>query len=422
MENKKIKVLTLGDHPMSPSGVGTQSKNVFEALLKSGKFQILSLGGALKHQNYQPVIVEPWEEDFRIIPIDGYGSPEMIRSIIRNEKPDMLWFMTDPRFYEWLWEMENEIRPLLPLVYYHVWDNFPLPMVNKKFYESTDHIVSISRVTHECVQGVAPDVPVTHIPHAVNGDVFTCLSLEERKVLRDKILPPEDKDKFILFWNNRNARRKQSGTLLWWFAEWVKQRDLSGKVQLIMHTNPKDAHGQDLNAISQELGLTNREVMFSTNKVSTKQMPAFYNISDVTLNIADAEGFGLATLESLSCGVPIIATMTGGLQDQVMSANGPCGIPIHPVSKSIIGSQQVPYIYEDRISKKQFINALNQIYDGGEEYRRELGLRGRKHVEQNYNFTDFNERWVSTMLKIHEEGGSWETRKNYNGITFKEVA
>ena len=422
MENKKIKVLTLGDHPMSPSGVGTQSKNVFEALLKSGKFQILSLGGALKHQSYKPVIVEPWEEDFRIIPIDGYGSPEMIRSIIRNEKPDMLWFMTDPRFYEWLWEMENEIRPLLPLVYYHVWDNFPLPMFNKKFYESTDHIVSISRVTHECVQGVAPDVPVTHIPHAVDGDVFTCLSLEERKVLRDKILPPEDKDKFILFWNNRNARRKQSGSLLWWFAEWVKQRDLSGKVQLIMHTNPKDAHGQDLNAISQELGLTNREVMFSTNKVSTKQMPAFYNIADVTLNIADAEGFGLATLESLSCGVPIIATMTGGLQDQVMSSNGPCGIPIHPVSKSIIGSQQVPYIYDDRISKKQFINALNQIYDGGEEYRRELGLRGRKHVEQNYNFTDFNERWVSTMLKIHEEGGSWETRKNYNGITFKEVA
>ena len=40
---KKIKVLTLGDHPLSPSGVGTQSKNVFESLLKSGKFEILSL-------------------------------------------------------------------------------------------------------------------------------------------------------------------------------------------------------------------------------------------------------------------------------------------------------------------------------------------------------------------------------------------
>ena len=88
---KKIKVLTLGDHPLSPSGVGTQSKLVFEALLKSGKFQILSLGGALKHRDYKPVLIEPWGEDFKVIPIDGYGEPEQIRSILRNEKPDMIW-------------------------------------------------------------------------------------------------------------------------------------------------------------------------------------------------------------------------------------------------------------------------------------------------------------------------------------------
>ena len=25
------------------------------------------------------------------------------------------------------------------------------------------------------------------------------------------------------------------------------------------------------------------------------------------------------------------------------------------------------------------------------------------------------------MLKVHEECGSWETRKGYNGITFKEI-
>ena len=144
--SKKIKVLTISDHPLSPSGVGTQTRYVVEALLKSGNFEVISLGGAMKHRDYKPVYVEPFEEDWRIIPVDGYGNQEMIRSIIRNEKPDILWFMTDPRFYEWLWEMENEIRPLLPMVYYHVWDNKPLPMFNKKFYESNDHIATISRV------------------------------------------------------------------------------------------------------------------------------------------------------------------------------------------------------------------------------------------------------------------------------------
>ena len=232
---KKIKVLTLSDHPLSPSGVGTQTKYVIEALLRSGKFEVLSLGGAMKHRDYTPVTVDPWGDKWRIVPVDGYGTQEIIRSVIRNEKPDILWFMTDPRFYGWLWEMENEIRPLLPMVYYHVWDNKPLPMFNKKFYESNDHIATISRVTHECVKGVAPEIESSYIPHAVDSQYFCPRSLEEKLEIKRQILPEEDHDKFTVFWNNRNARRKQSGSLVWWWKEWLDKRNLSGKAQLIMH-------------------------------------------------------------------------------------------------------------------------------------------------------------------------------------------
>lgn len=420
--NKKIKVLTLSDHPLSPSGVGTQTKYVIEALLGSGKFEVLSLGGAMKHRDYTPRTVDPWGSDWRVVPVDGYGTKEMIRSIIRNERPDILWFMTDPRFYEWLWEMENEIRPLLPMVYYHVWDNKPLPMFNQKFYESNDHIATISRVTQECVRGVAPSVQATYLPHAVDSRHFNPRTFEEKKKIRQEILPEKDQDKFIAFWNNRNARRKQSGALLWWWKEWIDKRNLSGKAQLIMHTDPFDQHGQNLNDIATQLGMTNREVLFSTKKVSLAAMPGFYVSADCTINISDAEGFGLGTLESLACGTPIIVNMTGGLQEQIMGVDGPFGFPIYPVSKSIIGSQQVPYIYEDRISKEQLHSALDKMYALSPEERHDLGLKGAAHVEENYNFENFKEKWVNLMLKIHEQHGSWETRKNYNGITFKEIA
>ncbi len=419
---KKIKVLTLSDHPLSPSGVGTQTKYVIEALLSSGKFEVLSLGGAIKHQDYTTSAVEPWGEDWKVIPVDGYGTKEMIRSVIRNEKPDILWFMTDPRFYEWLWEMENEIRPLLPMVYYHVWDNKPIPMFNKKFYESNDHIAAISRVTYECVKGAAPDVSLSYIPHAVDSSIFFPKSLEERREMREKIIPSEDQDKFIVFWNNRNARRKQSGTLLWWWKEWLEKRDLTNKAQLIMHTNPFDQHGQNLNEIAEQLGMTNRELIFSTKKVPPQAMAAFYHSADCTINISDAEGFGLATLESLACATPIIVNMTGGLQEQVMGDDGPFGFPIFPTSKSIIGSQQVPYIFEDRISKDQLHSALDKMYSLSLEDRLDLGTKGAKHVQQNYNFETFNQRWVNLMLKIHEQHGSWDTRKGHIGISFKEVA
>ena len=57
---------------------------------------------------------------------------------------------------------------------------------------------------------------------------------------------------------------------------------------------------------------------------------------DFTINISDAEGFGLSTLESLSCGVPIVANMTGGLQEQITDGVEEFGIPIFPHTQKFI--------------------------------------------------------------------------------------
>ena len=170
--DKKIKVLTISDHPLSPSGVGSQTRYVIEALLKTEKFKFICLGGAMKHSDYRPMQTEEWKDEWIIYPVDGYGTEEVVRSVLRTERPDILWFMTDPRFYEWLWGMEHEIRTLVPMVYYHVWDNYPLPKFNNKFYRSNDFIAAISKVTHDIVQKVSPDVDSEYVPHSVNTDIF----------------------------------------------------------------------------------------------------------------------------------------------------------------------------------------------------------------------------------------------------------
>ena len=421
MSTKK-KILTLSDHPLSPSGVGTQTKYVIEALLKTGRYSVVSLGGAIKHQNYQPVVVDPWKEDWKIIPVDGYGTQEMIRSILRTEKIDAIWIMTDPRFWGWLWSMENEIRPLCPIVYYHVWDNYPYPQFNKRYYTCNDHIATISKVSDDIVKTVAPEVDSTYIPHAVRESIFKPLTTEQIKNIRNSTLPEEDRNKVIFFWNNRNARRKQSGTLIFWFKEWLDKNNLHEKAQLIMHTDPKDPHGQDLTHIIENLGLKQNQVLFSTTKVTSNDLSAMYNMADCTINISDAEGFGLATLESLSCGTPIIVNMTGGLQEQVTNGSEWFGVGLKPSSKSIIGSQEVPYIYEDRLDKNQFMNALTKMYYMTPESRRAMGNKGRDHVLNNYNFETFNKQWTDLMDSVMEKHGSWEDRKDYNGIYFGEVA
>lgn len=423
LKTNKKTIVTLSDHPLSPSGVGTQTKYVIEALLKTGDYRVISFGGAIKHANYDPIKIDPYGDDWVIHPVDGYGTQEMIRSVLRTERPDMIWFMTDPRFYGWLWEMEDEIRPVCPMVYYHVWDNYPFPEFNSKWYNSTDVIACISKVTHDIVQNVSPEVESHYVPHAVDSNVFKPLPIDKVKEFSKALLNDGDalEDKMTFFWNNRNARRKQSGSLLFWFNEFLNRvgRD---KARLIMHTEPKDPNGQDLVAILHRLNLTSGEVYLSTNKLPPDSLAFMYNMADVTVNISDAEGFGLATLESLSCATPILVNMTGGLQEQVTDGSSWFGIGLEPTSKALIGSQQVPYIYEDRLSEKVVVDALEKLYNMTPEQRAELGLRGRNHVLVNYGYDVFCKQWVDLVNKIIEERGAWEDRKQYRSWHFKEIA
>jgi len=420
MSDKKIKILTLSDHPLTPSGVGTQTRNVIEGMLRTGKYQFISFGGLIKHQDYRPIKTEEFGDDWIIIPVDGYGTQESIRAILWSEKPDMIWFMTDPRFWGWLWQIEEEVRYNVPMVYYHVWDNYPYPTFNKPYYLSNDYIASISKVTDDIVANVSPEVDHSYVPHAVNSETFKPLEEELVTKLRADNFK-KDKDKFILFWNNRNARRKMGATLILWFKDFLDKVG-HDKALLLMHTNPQDPAGSNLEALINELGLDNGQVLFSREKLDPANLAAMYNMVDCTINISDAEGFGLGTLESLSCGTPIIVNLTGGLQEQVTDGKDWFGIGLEPTSKTIVGSQEVPFIYEDRLSQEPVVNAMLEMFNKTPEQRKEMGLKGRKHVEENYNFENFVETWDKILTKVHEEQGSWETRNRKQNWTLKEVA
>jgi glycosyltransferase involved in cell wall biosynthesis len=415
---EKIKILVLADHPYSPSGVGTQTRFMVEHLLQTGDYSFVCLGGAIKHENYQPQKYEQWGDDLIIHPVDGYGTQEIVRSVIRTEKPDILWFMTDPRFFPWLWEIEDEIRAMVPMVYYHVWDNKPYPYYNKIWYDSTDVVVTISKVTHDIVNNVAPETANIYHPHAVNPEFYKTLPDQEVSALRKQSNIPDNK--FVVFWNSRNARRKQPASLIHWFAEFIEKVGQENAM-LIMHTDPADPNGPNLVENINILGLTNGQVQFSTQKLDFPQLAAIYNIADVTVCISDAEGFGLSTLESLSCGTPIIVTMTGGLQEQVTDGENWFGIGIEPCSKTIIGSQEVPYIYEDRINKDKFIEALTKIYEMSPKERKKIGLAGQKHVMKNYNFENYGKKWDEILKGVHSDHGSWGTRKRKKTWELLEV-
>jgi glycosyltransferase involved in cell wall biosynthesis len=417
--DKKIKILTLSDMPLGTSGVGLITRNVCTTLLDSGKYSILSLGGSINPPSMQPIRTEQYKEDWTIFPVKGMGNVDVVRSLIRTEKPDILWHMSDPRFWVWLWMIEQEIRPLMPIVYHAIWDNDPVPSYNKKYYDSVDEIWAISALSERVIRATGTKTEIRRLHHSIDPTVFKKRSKEDVLAFKERYFGKAF-DKPIIFWNNRNARRKHSGTLLFWFKEFL---DVVGrdKAVLVMHTDPKDVvNGLDLDAIVQELKLVNGEVKFSVGKLPPEQLALWYNAAICTVNISDAEGWGLSTHESLSCETPIICTMTGGLQEQVTDGECWFGIGLEPSSRMIVGSQET-FIYEDRVNKQDFINALLKIYNMSSEERAALGAAGRQHVTTKFSHEDFQRRVLEFTQDVYDRHGSWETRKGYKSWRFAEV-
>jgi glycosyltransferase involved in cell wall biosynthesis len=297
------------------------------------------------------------------------------------------------------------------MVYYHVWDNDPAPHYNKKFYDSNDLVVSISKLTERVVNEVGTKAKHIRIPHTVDETVYNILPQETVAEFKKEHFGEDEK--ILFFWNNRNAPRKNVTTLLWWFKEFLDDVG-HDKASLLVHTDPTDPVGTDLEANLKQLGLQDGQVMLSNLKYPADRMAMLYNVSDCTINISDAEGFGLATLESMACGTPILVNETGGLSEQIRDSDNEHGIGIKPATRTIIGSHRVPYIYQDRISKEDFISGLKKFHSMSPEERTRLGQLGHNHVVRNYNSKDFSDSWEKALTNIYKTKGSWKNRKHQN--------
>ena len=441
MADKKFKILTISDHPLIPSGVGLQTKYLIEGLLKTGKYQFVSWGAAIKHADYRPQRTEEFKEDWTIFPIDGYGDRDRMRSFLLNEKPDAILIHTDPRFFQWLFEMSDEINKTVPIFDWHIWDNDPTPVFNAPIYDACDNLITNSLKTKGLIQDLTKRGLFAnyerYVPYAEPPQLFKPLPEDQIfKLKREKLGPHWDK-KFIVFWNNRNARRKQPGDVVASFAKFAEQ---VGKkdVALFMQTQVGDPEGQDLLSVAKMFNI-DQNMIISEQRVPTEELVNFYNIADVTINISNNEGFGLGTMESVLCGTPMIVHMTGGLQFQIgnwwegrtdfsnqdeMTAAQKLawqkksgiwtGIPVFPASRSCTGSQPIPFIYDDRPSHEDIVKALVKMYELGAEGRRKLGLEGREWMINAFPYYKMITDWDEIFT---ERIPAWKPRNKPRLVT-----
>jgi glycosyltransferase involved in cell wall biosynthesis len=386
----KTKVVLLSDDCRLFSGVAIQSKKLLKGLLRTGRYDLVQIAGSMVQQRPEPLDYE----GIKLYPSsDGYGNPSLIKQVISFEKPDVFIAFSDPRFFAHLFMMDNEVRPVTRLIFYHTWDNEPFPKFNMPWYSACDEIVMLSHYSYELMKSGGLDCQF--IPHGMDPSEF--YPLDPRRVSQERAgLLAQSKSQgndvnFVIFYNNRNIWRKRPGDVMNIFREFSKRHP---DVMLLMNTAPVDRDGTDLIGVLNDVNVTPAPIIFNFNPLPSEKLNVLYNVADVTINISYNEGFGLCVAESLCAGTPVIATRTGGMPEQVRTEGGDAGIMLEPHVRELFGVPGASYIYRDYVSYDQTLAALEEAYQKSKlpEWKR-LGQLGRDHIIASYHIDNTIRKW-----------------------------
>ena len=142
-------------------------------------------------------------------------------------------------------------------------------------------------------------------------------------------------------------------------------------------------------------------------------------------------------------GTPIINNVTGGLQDgcrfeddegnwiefdtafptnhdATYRNHAEWAKPVFPSNRSLQGSPQTPYIFDDRADFKDIADAIEYWYELTPQERKEMGEAGRNWVtgnESNFSARRMSERFIECIDTCLEK---WEPRKKFSLFTVEQ--
>ena len=413
-QEQRKKILLLTDDIRLPSGVGNIGREII--VHTAHRYNWVNLGAAINHPDVGKKVdlckdtneyAGLEDASVFVYPNNGYGDAGQLRNLLKIEKPDAIMLITDPRYFSWLFQIENEIRKEIPIIYLNIWDDYPAPYYNKAFYESCDALLGISKQTVNINKLVLGDKIknkiVKYVPHGLNTDLFYPIANKENDPKFQEFKKHLFKGKeyeYVVFFNSRNIRRKQIPDTLLAYKLFIEQlpKEKADKCALLLHTEVVTDAGTDLNAVIETL-CPECNIIFSPGRLDHTAMNYLYNLADVQILLTSNEGWGLSLTEAMLTGTPIIANVTGGMQDQMRfefedgtwidfdadfpsnhrgtyKKHGKWAFPVYPTSRSVQGSPATPYIFDDRCTWEDAAERLMEVYNLSKEERQERGVEG----------------------------------------------
>jgi glycosyltransferase involved in cell wall biosynthesis len=325
-------------------------------------------------------------------------------------------------------------------------------MYNRSYYESCDALLAISKQTKNINTLVLGDKAknkiIQYVPHGLNEDIFKPLDINtpELKEFKKKLFENKEID-FALFFNSRNIRRKQIPDTMMAYKLFVDglPKEQAKRCAFVLHTQVVDDNGTDLEAVRELLFGDDPKynIVFSQHMLPADQMNLLYNSTDCQILLTNNEGWGLSLTEALLVGNPIIANVTGGMQDQMrfskkgkwidfddkfpsnhtgtIKEHGEWAFPVYPTNRSIQGSPLTPYIWDDRCNAEDAAEQIKAVYNLSKEKRKACGMKGREWAlsdEAGFTSKKMGVNVINTLDKLFK---TWKPREKYELVNANEI-
>jgi glycosyltransferase involved in cell wall biosynthesis len=147
------------------------------------------------------------------------------------------------------------------------------------------------------------------------------------------------------------------------------EREVDGPLCQVLIVGDGPAE-ERLRVMAQQLGIASRVIFAGTRR----DIPQLLPLLDAFVLPSLYEGFGIAILEAMAAGRPVVATTVGGIPEFV--THGETGILVEPGNAAALA------------------RAIQTVLANPEQAR-QMGLRGQRHVQENFE--------IASVVRRHEE-------------------
>lgn len=413
-------ITILSDSITIPTGYSDQSTQLADYLSNKGH-KIHFLGNAYQGESINNFTTA--DNKTHNLTMHGMGKQPYFADImsdhLKTTNTDAFVILLDT-FMLYPWFLNVDTSPAQTFFWYPSDGGGGMPIGCDQILKKVERPVAMAQFGQKQVKDYY-NLDVNHIPHGTDKNLFKKLPETERNKLKEKY---GLQGKFVIGVVARNQPRKNLDRTLKAFQILSIVKEKIPNAVLFFHSDPNDnaAYFNMMRLISR-YNIENRVVFSNMNAlkgIPRSQMNEIYNVMDVKLLTTSGEGFGVPIIEAMSAEVPVLATDYTTTAELIIQNQSGLGIKLVGTEKiSVIGEGGAMTMdskeYDDMVSNGTLTGSwevergMCDIIDCAEklvylynnpEARKQMGLKGRKAVEDKYDFeTIVGPAWEKLILE-----------------------